>query len=140
MKKVIAISIVLMIVFSLSLAFAAIPDIKSLSVDELHQLQAEIMEELGARKEVPSFTAPTGVYEAGVDFPVGKYVITSPDYCTYITLYASMTDYNNGKKLASKDTVYNGDEKKVVAFTEGMVVFVDFNIARFEPFTGLVFE
>ena len=50
-----------------------------------------------------------------------------------------MQTYNSGKPLLKKDTLYQG-ESKVVEFTEGMVVFVDFNNARFEPYKGLSFE
>ena len=52
-----------------------------------------------------------------------------------------MDDYNKDKELERQDTIYKrNEEQKVVNFTKGMVVFVDFNNARFAPFKGLVFE
>lgn len=139
MKKIISVLIAISIVFSLSIAIADIPDIKSLTTDELYQLNREIIKEFGARKELPSFTAPLGYYEAGVDFPVGKYLVISPSV-TYITLYASMEDYKNDKPLSRKTTLYDSDEGKIIEFTEGMVVLIDMSSARFEPYKGLVFE
>ena len=139
MKKIISVLIVLSIVFSISISFADIPDIKTLNEDELYQLNRNIMEELASRNKVPSFTAPIGVYTAGQDFPVGKYVITAPSI-TYITLYNSMNDYKADKPIARKTTIYDNDAGKVVDFTDGMVVFVDFSDARFSPYTGLKFE
>lgn len=140
MKKVLSVILSLLLLINYCNALAEIPDIKGLSVDELRILQQEIFKELGERKELPSFNAPIGVYEAGKDFPIGKYLITSPNYCTYITLYSSMSDYKNGKALERERTIYKSNEGKIVDFTEGMVVFVDFNSARFEPYKGLVFE
>lgn len=140
MKKALSVILSLLLLISYCNALAEIPDIKGLSVDELHMLQQEIYKELGERKELPSFNAPIGVYEAGKDFPVGKYLITSPNYCTYITIYSSMNEYKNGKALERERTIYRSNEGKIVEFTEGMVVFVDFNTARFEPYKGLVFE
>lgn len=140
MKKALGIVLSLLLILNCCNALAEIPDIKGLSVDELHLLQQEIYKELGERKELPSFNAPIGVYEAGKDFPVGKYLITSPNYCTYITLYSSMEDYKNDKTLERKRTIYNNSDGKIVDFYEGLVVFVDFNTARFEPYKGLVFE
>lgn len=140
MKKVLIVVLSLLLILNCCNALAEIPDIKGLSVDELHLLQQEIYKELGERKELPSFNAPIGVYEAGKDFPVGKYLITSPNFCTYITLYSSMDDYKNDKTLERKRTIYNNSDGKIVDFTEGLVVFVDFNSARFEPYKGLAFE
>ncbi len=140
MKRALSVILSLFLLLNYCNALADIPDIKGLSVDELHLLQQEIAKELGNRKVLPSFNAPIGVYEAGKDFPAGKYLITSPNYCTYITLYASMDDYKNDNEFERERTIYNGNEGKIVDFTEGMVVFVDFSSARFEPFTGLVFE
>lgn len=140
MKKILIAILSLFILVNSCCALAEIPDIKGLSTDELHILQQEINKELGERKELPSFNAPIGVYEAGKDFPVGKYLITSPNYCTYITMYSSMSDYKSDKILERERTIYKNNEGKVVDFVEGMVVFVDFNTARFEPYKGLVFE
>ena len=141
MKKLLSITLLVVLLLNTCIALAEIPDVKGLSIEELHQLQRAIIQELGERKELPSFNAPIGVYEAGVDFPVGKYLITSPNYCCYITIYASKSDYdNNNKPLERERTIYRSNEGKVVDFTEGMVVFVDFNTARFEPYKGLSFE
>lgn len=137
MKKIIALFIVMTLSFSI--AFADIPDIKSLTTDELYKLHEEIIKQLGERNELPSFNAPIGYYVAGKDFPVGKYLITSPSV-TYITLYNSMDDYKNNNPIQRKTTIYDSDEGKVVDFTEGMVVAVDMSGGRFEPYKGLVFE
>ena len=139
MKKIIAFAIVIIMAFSLSISFADIPDIKSLTTDELYQLNKAIIKEFEARKELPSFSAPLGYYEAGVDFPVGKYLVTSSSV-TYITLYASMADYKSDKPLGRKTTIYDSDEGKIIEFTEGMVVLIDMSSGRFEPYKGLVFE
>lgn len=141
MRKITALICVLVILSNVVFALAEIPNVSSLSNEELHQLQVDIIRELGLRKELPSFTAPIGIYEAGKDFPVGKYLISSPNYCTYITIYENMAAYTSGKALERKVTLYgNTGGTKVVDFREGMVVFVDFNTARFEPFTGLQFD
>lgn len=140
MKKLLSITLLIVLLLNTCIALAEIPDVKGLSVEELHQLQVAIIQELGERKELPSFNAPIGVYEAGKDFPVGKYLITPPFYCTYITTYASMADYDNNKPLVRERKTYEYDEGIIVDFTDGMVVFVDFSTARFEPYKGLVFE
>ena len=139
MKKIIALGL---IIFCLSFhAIAELPDISGLSNDELLRLQTAIIEEMGARKELPSFTAPIGDFEAGSDFPVGKYLITSPTPGTDITIFNDIQSLNADRPVLKKTTLYRSSQGSIAFdFKEGMIVNVGLGPARFEPYTGLVFE
>ncbi len=139
MKKTLAIVFLAVMIANCSFALAEVPDIKGLSVDELYSLQAAIIKELGERKELPSFKAPIGVYEVGIDFPSGKYLLSSALAISGITVYENAQSYENGKVLEKKSSIY-GDGGKMYDFKESMIVVVDAAPIIFNPYLGLIFE
>lgn len=136
---------IILIIVALSclsvVAHAELPDVSSLSTDELHELQAILINELGERKELPAFTAPISTYEVGKDFPVGEYLISPNGPLTYITIYDNKQNYNSDKPIKRMDKLYQEDEMSMIYdFKFGMIVDIGFSPARFEPYTGLKFE
>ena len=121
--------------------YAEAPDLASFSTADLFQLQNAIIQEIGSRKELPSFTAPIGIYEAGKDFPAGKYIIAPAPYVTYIDVYENRQMFADGIRIGHQDTLFeeNGD-RKMIELLEGMIVDVSIGNAHFEPYLGLVFE
>ncbi|MDD6681695.1 MAG: hypothetical protein PUE61_00795 [Clostridiales bacterium] len=139
MKRILA--LVLVLVALTGTVYADTVDLSGMTLEELRSLQISIITELGKRKEIPSFTAPISTYEAGKDFPAGRYEITAVNFCTYITIYDSKAQFNAGKPTVRKTTLYEEDGDSIVFdLQSGMIVEVGFSPARFEPFNGLVFE
>ena len=57
-------------------ALADVPDISSLTNDEIVELQGRVNAELVSRGIEKTATLPAGKYTAGKDFPAGSYIIT----------------------------------------------------------------
>ena len=76
MKKLIAICLALLLVFSASFVFAEDIDLSSLSFEELAALENRIIKEMMSKPEYKEVTVPLGVYKVGVDIPAGKWTLS----------------------------------------------------------------
>ncbi len=90
MKSIIALFICVCVLLSFSLSYAEI-GFDKMTDEELILAQEELQNEIIARGLVKKATIPPGLYEVGVDIPVGKYVLTAvtvnPSKRPVITVY-----------------------------------------------------
>lgn len=101
---------VLFIVFLPVISFADLPDISSLSYDELVQLKNQINLAIWNSSEWQEVTVPAGVWTIGEDIPEGYWTVTPKD---------SITSFWYGDKLNDSKTNagYGWDYNTGVAVT-----------------------
>lgn len=87
MKKKLAIVLAGMML-SAGVAMADV-DLKSMSFDELVDLQSQILEEAVSREEFKCVSVPSGEYTVGSDIPAGDYTITNSVKSAMVTLYVN---------------------------------------------------
>jgi len=80
MKKVIVLFALICLIFSSCSFSYAETRFSELTDDELLTAQAELHEELLSRGLIKTIVLPAGIYEAGVDIPVGKYILTDAEH------------------------------------------------------------
>ncbi len=78
MKKLVSL-ILCMALLLISLPALAQIDLSSLSFDELLSLNTQVVTEITSRAEWKEVTVPAGVYEVGVDIPVGYWTISASE-------------------------------------------------------------
>lgn len=101
MKKKLAIVLAGMML-SAGVAMADV-DLKSMSFDELVDLQSQILEEVVSRKEFKCVSVPAGEYTVGSDIPAGDYTITNSVKSAMVTLYVN--GFESAYHLTSTDPV-----------------------------------
>lgn len=101
MKKKIAIVLAGMML-SAGVAMADV-DLKSMSFDELVDLQSQILEEAVSREEFKCVSVPAGEYTVGSDIPAGDYTITNSVKSAMVTLYVN--GFESAYHLTSTDPV-----------------------------------
>lgn len=101
MKKKLAIVLAGMML-SAGIAMAEV-DLKSMSFDELVNLQNQILEEVVSREEFKCVSVPAGEYTVGSDIPAGDYTITNSVKSAMVTLYVN--GFESAYHLTSTDPV-----------------------------------
>lgn len=132
-------------------AAASLPDVdlSALSFDDLLALRAQIDAALWASDEWQEVTVPVGVYEIGVDIPVGYWTIRPVDgHTAYITwgsaLISGGTDIDYHDRIA-KSTItspsdgyakFNTVESASWELTDGTYLLIEDAAVIFTPYTG----
>ena len=93
MKRLYALLLVFVLFFSAS-AFADLPDISSLSYDELIELRDLIDTAILNTQEWQEVTVPAGIWEVGKDIPVGHWMVYPPDDDIGQVYYCEVVDYD----------------------------------------------
>ena len=131
MKKILAIILVV------ALILPAIPDISSLTNDELLTLNHEIQLRLFSEKLVNGIQIPAGKYIIGEDIPEGIYRVETADK----VLSPMITIYNEGKaKIVGSyllGDIYGSYEVGKLDLGKDYIIEVDFSPVVFYPYTGL---
>ena len=136
MKKLICISIIAVLLMT-SVSFAETIDVKSLSDDELAELNKTIQAELFSRHIAGSgVPIPPGRYLIGTDIPAGRYqVVVNEDVAVATFEVINNLKYNSGKTYWL-GTVYGGTTANIT-LDEGMALEVDSRVITLRPFTSL---
>lgn len=129
MKKVCAILVVLMLVFS---SVAVAEDLKAMTNDELLALRAAINAELLSRGIEKEVTVPAGSYTIGEDIPAGSYTIRTKVIMAVIT-----TQDENGN-YGDMYTVSPTEEIGKITLREGHIITISGSVI-FAPYVGLGF-
>ena len=136
MKKILAIILVVALILPAA-AFADIPDISSLTNDELLTLNHEIQLRLFSEKLVNGIQIPAGKYIIGEDIPEGIYRVETADK----VLSPMITIYNEGKaKIVGSyllGDIYGSYEVGKLDLGKDYIIEVDFSPVVFYPYTGL---
>ena len=136
MKKILAIILVVALILPAAV-FADIPDISSLTNDELLTLNHEIQLRLFSEKLVNGIQIPAGKYIIGEDIPEGIYRVETADK----VLSPMITIYNEGKaKIVGSyllGDIYGSYEVGKLDLGKDYIVEVDFSPVVFYPYTGL---
>ena len=119
-------------------AFASLPDISSLSSDELIELCHQIQLRLFSENLVNGVEVPAGDYIVGEDIPSGTYrlEVVYPSAGGYLHVYKSAES-----NVSIKDT-FLGEFWGVVTIgkiqlEDGNMISISTNALRFFPYTGL---
>ncbi len=131
LKRSIAMLCILFILFS-SVAFAEF-NLSDLSDEDLALLQLEMNAELIKRGIIKEITIPEGIYVAGADVPVGRYIITAlSDPTLYATpqilIYPSLSSYLNrnssSKKLYLINAAMSAGKSCTITLESGYVLYL----------------
>lgn len=96
MKRIIVLILTLCIL--MPCAFADI-DLSGLTFEELVALRSQIQLEMMARDDWQSVTVPVGLWQIGVDIPVGHYSFKAiPDYSGFLDISIAYGDVLNDTK------------------------------------------
>ena len=106
MKRIFALLLALVCFFSVS-AFADLPDISSLSFDELVALQNEIMLTMWKLEEWQEVTVPAGTYKIGESIPAGHWSLrVAAKHDSFNVFYFDVLD-DVGKKPGYGSKLYS---------------------------------
>lgn len=139
MKKLIAFALVVVMAFSLSIAFAEI-NLKELSYDELIDIQKTLLAEIMSRPEWKSVEVPQGHWRVGEDIPAGTYSIRATEKSSaYLRVWgAEYEDWQTNGGLIFNDTIRKGETIGKIELKEGWLIDID-DTVYFEPPKGLGF-
>ena len=152
MKRIICILFVFALLFPV-FSLADLPDISSLTYDELVQLKDKLNLAIWNSKEWQEVTVPAGIWEVGVDIPAGHWTVTPGDYSVAFWYGDKLNegktdvgrgwDYETGVSLFLSGRVdkdgnwkYSEYQHQVsVDMKEGFYVKVDADVV-FTPYSG----
>ena len=152
MRKLIAILVTLMLTVP-CIAFAAPQtiDFDTMSYKELVELKSQIDKAIWASEDWQEVTVPQGVYEVGVDIPVGHWTIKAADGARVTVKYGDVLEASK-KDISWDSTVYiyesvysesrssfdaNEDKTQVdIEMAEKFYVIIDDGKAVFTPYSG----
>lgn len=144
MKKLITIIMILTLALPV-IALADLPDISSLTFNELVQLREQINLAIWNSQEWQEVTVPIGVWKIGEDIPIGKWTIAiSPDAEDWCELfYCSKLD-NTGLRADWGSNVFfycqlesDGDTRSVdIDCKDGTYIIVERVPVIFRPYSG----
>ncbi len=150
MKKILSALLVLILLTSASLGMAEV-DLTGLSYDELVALKAQVDLAIWESEEWQEVTVPQGVYEVGVDIPVGHWTILPADGgYSYVTCGDMLDntkkdiswegDYYVSQSLTSPNYSYYSESQDVTQvdfeLEDGMYVVIDSGSVIFTPYAG----
>lgn len=155
MRKVITITLVLLLLFSCAVAEGI--DLSGMSFDQLLDLKQEIILALWASDEWQEVTVPQGVWVVGKDIPAGKWTITAlpTDHGIGCFEYGSSLDPNKNAidRKTRRDLVYVksetykfGKDTDIHEYNielkdgEYFIVSPDFGPVVFRPYSGPSFS
>ena len=141
MKKLFAV----ILIFSLILpaaSFAEIPDISSLTDDELLQLDWQIQAILFDHQLDEGVLVPAGVYIVGADIPAGEYKAdTVSDVGGMVKVYKTVSDYEKGG-FNYLSEIYLGNMWGTLTFRlkieSGNVLYIYSNSLKLYRYHGLM--
>lgn len=139
MKKVIALVIALVLLGSS--AMAEIPDVSSLTDDELETLQKALSAEVSERGIEKSAVLVQGTYVCGQDIPAGSYLFTSfadKGSGVFAVYTKNETDYPSKIKVVDSASTKR-DSSYYVTLEEGDVVEIPYQF-KLTITTGIKFE
>ncbi len=140
-KNLLCLLIAILTLSITTICYADLPDITSLSDEELVLLKTNILDEMIKRDLVKEVEVPGGRYTVGTDIPAGAYSIEIRSMSTNLTVWGSAYgDYSSDGGLLLNEGLYSDDNPKLgkVALEDGNVI--DFGkTLYFSRFTGLGF-
>ena len=138
MKRFISILcvVVMIMLFSVPVAWAETFDLSSLSYEELMELGAAIQSEIMSRPEFKKVLVPPGVYQVGVEIPAGKWTITASEGRCEVYWGKKLDEY--GVEIPYSDQIDDLDDwGKQSSITwnlvEGTYIVVNRNAVTFTP-------
>ena len=149
MKKLLAIILAVTMLLP-TVALSDLPDLSSLSLEELHELRKTVCAEILSRSQWESVTVPPGFYVIGEDIPAGHWTIKYKDpyaavlYFTKADATGKNPDYFNGGAVYQAnigapgndlESLYNLKETDIDLIA-GCYLTIEFGSVIFEPFTG----
>ncbi len=149
MKKLYALLLAFVMLFTISSAYAGLPDITGLSLTELDTLRKNISKEILSRSQWGEVTVKAGFYVVGEDIPAGHWTITCPKEYSIVE-YFSKTDEtgrnadifdgayysaNMGAPGNQLESLYSLQEIDL-ELKEGYYVSIMLSPVVFKPFTG----
>ena len=140
MRKVIALVIVLVLLGSS--AMAEIPDVSSLTDEELVELQMVLSQEIVGRQIEKVTILEQGTYIGGKDLPVGDYYLESYDSEAsggMITLEPIDHEYGNWDYKLNDFARPNRDKTYYISLDEGDILTIPYQF-KLTITTGIKFE
>lgn len=140
MKKVIALTIMLVLLGSI--AMAEIPDISSLTDDELFEMQLTLNREIVDRGLEKTTLLKQGTYVGGKDIPVGTYYLeSSDDEKAWGTLILTPYDHVDGAWDYELNECAEADKDKTyyISLDEGDILTIPYQF-KLTITTGIKFE
>lgn len=146
MKRVIAFVLCLLVTLSLTATCFAGFDLSGLTFEELVALRDQINLAIWNSQEWQEVEVPQGVWEVGVDIPVGKWTIhAKPGATTYIKIGNETQNGGTEVKMKFAEVIWDTEamlyqEGNVTEWTveleAGQFLQVDNGIAVFSPYAG----
>ena len=139
MKKSVVIAVLISLLLSLCFSSHAETRFSELTDEELLAVQEELSEELLSRGLIKRIVLPAGIYEAGVDIPAGKYLLSEavPNRGKYpnIEIWKNKAEWDEHKALGYIFyQVFNHDGSCMAALDEGNMLVLDgasFNVEKY---------
>ncbi len=126
-----------------SVSFADVPDISSLTDDEIIELLGEVNEALVSRGISKSADLPAGKYVGGKDLPAGAYIITcktDDSHHGIVWVSAAADDLNNQyPSILYEHVSFSSEEQFRVTIEEGGILNLPFS-ATLTISSGLFFK
>ncbi len=149
MKRVISLLLFVFILICLCSAIAEVPDFSKLTDEELLAAQSLMNEEILKRGILKKIKIPAGHYEAGVDIPAGKYILTTEDDIgqyngVQILIYDSEYWFENrntsNKKHRLMNEIFYSPSSCSVELKEGYILYLVNGPFYIEKFNLSIFE
>lgn len=133
MKRILAFILVMLVA---ALPACAEIDLSSMSFDDLLALQEKVVKEITSRAEWKEVAVPPGIYEVGVDIPVGKWTITSTDTVS-LTWGSALDEYKADIPYSAEiadEALWNEGESVSWELIEGTFIMIKYNTVIFTPY------
>lgn len=116
-------------------------DLSSMAYDDLLALQQQVSLEVAKRPENESIALTMGLWEVGVDFPSGTYLIACDGDAFCQAVCGTVVDASgNAMSYLDKGNVgemLEAGETWRVRLTDGMFVYIAYHAATLTPFSAL---
>lgn len=129
MKKAIAVLICFCWVLSIGSVYAEV-GFSKMTDEELISAQEELQNELLNRGLIKKVTLPAGLYEAGVDIPVGKYIVTAATVNQ--AKYPCVSVYKDKKDASSLFSLNTLSEQVLADYGSCMVTLEEGQVLKLE--------
>ena len=132
MKKSILFFVCICLFFSFTSVRAEV-GFDKMTDEELLLAQEELKNEIMKRGLVKKATLPAGYYEAGVDIPAGKYIVTA--VTTHANRYPSICIYKDKKDAASLLSLSIISEQVLADYGSCMITLEEGQVLKLEAVT-----
>lgn len=155
MKKLVAVGLALIMVFTVSVVFAEGIDLSGMTIEELAQLKDRCQMEIMKSDKWQEVTVPAGFYQIGKEIPAGHWTIKPVKGDTAIVKWGTAIDDSGAdidiwnSKFAHTEQItsptdsyakYNNVESVSWDLKEGEYIKIEDSAVVFSPYAGVSFS